>query len=70
MTSLVVLTSTHFGLTILLYGDPGSGMLILQLAAAGALGVLFYAKTILRRIRYLIKSRGQKEDHEPPAAST
>ncbi|HSB28090.1 MAG TPA: hypothetical protein VLE19_09545 [Pyrinomonadaceae bacterium] len=38
----------------LLYADPGSGMLIWQLITAAALGLLFYARTIFRKIRDLI----------------
>jgi hypothetical protein len=35
----------------LLYADPGSGMLLWQLITAAALGLLFYARTIIRKIR-------------------
>jgi len=35
----------------LLYADPGSGMLLWQLITATALGLLFYARTIIRKIR-------------------
>ena len=54
----------------LLYADPGSGILIWQLVTAGALGLMFYARTILRRIRLLKQSRGQKDNHEQHAAES
>jgi len=38
----------------LLYTDPGSGMLLWQLITAAALGLLFYARTIIRKIRELM----------------
>lgn len=68
--SLLVFGSTHPHLTLLFYTDPGSGMLIWQLATAGALGLLFYAKTILRKFRWFLKSRESKQSHEPPASNT
>ena len=53
---------------VLLYADPGSGMLIWQLATAAALGLAFYARTFLRKIRLLRQSRALKNHHEQPAA--
>ena len=44
---------------VLLYADPGSGMLLWQLITAAALGLLFYARTIIRKIRALM---GQAQD--------
>jgi len=35
----------------LLYAGPVSGMLLWQLITATALGLLFYARTIIRKIR-------------------
>jgi heme/copper-type cytochrome/quinol oxidase subunit 3 len=66
--SLVLLSgSVHPWVALLFYADPGSGMLIWQLATAAALGLMFYARTFLRKIRLLRQSRAAKEDHEPPA---
>ena len=62
--------SQNVHLTILLYTDPGSGMLIWQLATAGVLGLLFHAKTIVRKIRVLIRSRQPEEGHEPSTPNT
>lgn len=56
------------GVAFLFYADPGSGMLIWQLGTAAALGVLFYARTFLRKIRLLRQSRALKDHHEQPAA--
>lgn len=53
--------------SILLYADPGSGMLIWQLATAAALGLAFYARTFLRKIRLLRQTRQHKGDHEQTA---
>jgi hypothetical protein len=64
--ALLVLVSFSPNFPLLLYADPGSGMLIWQLATAAGLGVLFYARTILRRIRLLI--RGLRTKGERPAA--
>jgi hypothetical protein len=70
LSALLVLGAPHPHLTLLFYTDPGSGMLIWQLATAGALGLLFYAKTIMRKLRVLIRSREPKETHEPPASNS
>jgi len=43
--------------TILAYVDPGSGTLIWQLATAAVLGVMFYARTLLQKIRVRSRSR-------------
>lgn len=51
----------------LLYADPGSGMLIWQLATAAALGLMFYARTFLRKIRVLRHSRVLKNHEQTPA---
>lgn len=50
--------------SILLYADPGSGILIWQLATAAALGLAFYARSFFRKIRLLRQTRQNKEDHE------
>jgi Flp pilus assembly protein TadB len=69
MVSLVFLHgSVHPGLALLFYADPGSGMLIWQLATAAALGLLFYARTFLRKIRLLRQTRALKQNPEEPAA--
>ena len=52
---------------IYLYADPGSGMLLWQLITAAALGLLFYARTIVRKVRGLI---GSGEETENKAQST
>ncbi len=67
--ALFLSASPQFHLTTLLYADPGSGILIWQLATAGVLGLMFYAKTILRRIRELTRSRQSQEGQEPPASN-
>lgn len=54
-------------LGLLIYADPGSGMLIWQLATAAALGLLFYARTFLRKIRLLRQERELKKNQEQPA---
>ena len=46
--------STQVNQVALFYADPGSGMLLWQLITASALGLLFYARTIVRKIRALI----------------
>lgn len=50
---------------VVFYADPGSGMFIWQLIAAAGLGLLFYARTIVRRIRTLFST--SSEDNESPA---
>jgi len=50
----------------LLYADPGSGMLLWQLITAVALGLLFYARTIIRKIRALM---GHSEDETRSASA-
>jgi hypothetical protein len=49
-------SSVSLGLVrlVFLYADPGSGMLLWQLITAAALGLLFYARTIVRKIRTMI----------------
>ena len=46
----------------ILYADPGSGMLMWQLIAAAGLGLLFYARTIFRRIRNLFANSSKEND--------
>jgi hypothetical protein len=49
-------------LTILGYVDPGSGTLIWQLATAGVLGLLFYGRNLMQKLRLLTKTRaGNRE---------
>jgi hypothetical protein len=60
--SSVVVTSFAF-----VYADPGSGMLLWQLITAAALGLLFYARTIVRKIRGLI---GSSEDESRSHSNT
>jgi hypothetical protein len=47
---------------VLLYADPGSGMLLWQLFTAAALGLLFYGRTIVRKIRMLIGRSTSERD--------
>ena len=51
---------------IFLYADPGSGMLLWQLITAAALGLLFYARTIIRKIRAIMGTGNDKgsADHD------
>ena len=58
----VVVTQLAF-----LYADPGSGMLLWQLITAAALGLLFYARTIVRKIRARI---GSSEDENRSHSTT
>jgi len=60
MSTLLVML--HLPMGLLFYTDPGSGMLIWQLATAAALGLLFYAKTIVRKLRVLFHPHKSKED--------
>jgi hypothetical protein len=50
------------GTVLLAYTDPGSGMLIWQLATAAVLGLLFYARTAIRKIRNLRSSSEPEND--------
>jgi hypothetical protein len=47
---------THYGLTFLLYTDPGSGTLVWQLVLAAFFGGMFY----LRKLKDLIQRRRQR----------
>lgn len=47
---------THYGLTFLLYTDPGSGTLVWQLILAAFFGGMFY----LRKLKDLIQRRRQR----------
>lgn len=58
MTLVGVLGCVYLGL---FYADPGSGMLIWQLTTAAALGLLFYARTIVQKIRELMRTDEQNE---------
>jgi hypothetical protein len=56
----------------LLYTDPGTGTLILQLLAAALIGAAFYARQFARRAKSLFsKNKGGEEglDASSPAAS-
>jgi hypothetical protein len=51
-----------YGATLaFLYADPGSGMLLWQLITAAAFGLLFYARTIIRKVRALIGTPDPEE---------
>jgi hypothetical protein len=43
----------------LLYTDPGSGTLILQLLAAGLFGLLFYLRYFIRRVKGFFLKRDE-----------
>jgi hypothetical protein len=48
-----------FGLFAFLYTDPGTGTLLLQLLAAGFLGVAFYFRYFTKRVKgFFAKRRG------------
>ena len=47
-------------LLILLYVDPGSGALVWQLLAASFFGGLFYARSVIRRIKRLFSTNNQQ----------
>jgi hypothetical protein len=66
---MLLLGAVHPWLATLFYADPGSGMLIWQLATAAVLGFLFYFRTILRRIRSLRRSREPKDNGKRSAAA-
>jgi len=50
----------------LLYADPGSGMLIWQLITAAGLGLLFYSRSIVKKIRGLLGNDHEREKTPPP----
>lgn len=52
----------------LLYTDPGSGALILQLLSAAVIGSLFYFRSFRDRVRAFFSSR-KKSETELPAAN-
>jgi hypothetical protein len=47
---------------ILLYTDPGSGAMIWQLLVAAGLGVAFYFRHYLSRIKAIISARKEHVD--------
>jgi hypothetical protein len=51
---------------VFLYADPGSGMLIWQLITAAGLGLLFYSRTIVRKIRGLLGNDNKREKDSSP----
>ena len=65
-SSALILVSFSPHLTLFIYADPGSGMLIWQLATAGALGLFFYLGSIVRKIRARIGFREAEGSDEPP----
>jgi hypothetical protein len=52
----MILTGT-FGLFAFLYTDPGTGTLLLQLLAAGFLGVAFYFRYFTKRVKGFFDKR-------------
>ena len=56
--------TTELNSALLAYADPGSGMLLWQLATGVVIGLLFYGRAALRRIRLALKLR------EPEAVET
>ena len=47
-------------LLVFLYADPGSGMLLWQLITAAGLGLLFYSRTIVKKIRGILSPERKK----------
>jgi hypothetical protein len=62
------LLGTFFNSLALLYTDPGTGTLILQLLAAGFIGAAFYARQFARRARSLF-SKKQADEAAPDSPS-
>jgi len=58
----VVVSNPAKVLALIFYTDPGSGLLIWQVLAASALGVLFYARNTLRRLWVRIRPSDKDED--------
>ncbi|HYG82405.1 MAG TPA: hypothetical protein VD861_18555 [Pyrinomonadaceae bacterium] len=65
-TSSPLVGTDLLGTLILLYTDPGTGTLILQLLAAGLIGAAFYARQFARRAKSLFSKKDAGED--APAA--
>jgi len=54
-------------MTFLLYIDPGSSSMIIQMIVAGALGALFFIKNGWYKIKsFFIKSKDSDEDKKTP----
>ncbi len=59
------LIMTIFAEPAFAYLDPGTGSYMFQLLTVGILGSLFYAKSIIRRIKNFINKLGvRKNDRE------
>ena len=52
--------------SLLAYADPGSGMLIWQLATAAIFGILFYASSVARKLRQLTTGESKNKDAASP----
>jgi hypothetical protein len=71
---------THFGgwnsdlegitAVAIVYADPGSGMLIWQLLIATLLGLLFYVKHIIGKVRSLFGSNRSKSEENQGSSRT
>jgi hypothetical protein len=55
-------SNTAKALVLIFYTDPGSGLLIWQVLAASALGVMFYARNTLRRLWARIRHTDKTEE--------
>jgi hypothetical protein len=51
-----------FSSLMFLYTDPGTGTLILQLLAAGAIGLVFYVRVFARRAKSFFSRKPGAED--------
>lgn len=53
-------------LGLIFYTDPGSGLLIWQVLAASALGLLFYARNAFRKFWARIRPSDTKDEQSSP----
>ena len=67
-TSSPLVGTDLLGTLMLLYTDPGTGTLILQLLAAGFIGAAFYARQFARRAKSLFSKKDGVE--EAPSSET
>jgi hypothetical protein len=55
---------------LLAYIDPGTGALLLQTLIAGVIGVLFYFRSVLKKIGGWLRGRGWKREDDENDSST
>jgi hypothetical protein len=60
-TAFIFLVSLILPSPVKAYLDPGSASFLFQILIAGALGALFYIKTILKWIKNLFRRKDEKE---------